>query len=94
MLAVLSTHTLTSLVSVGSMLSQSIDVTKTLSLRAPLQGPTIFEALASVTRLRLKAGLSLEDSLYLFKWIYDIASTYRPEHENLEEAIERVVTER
>jgi len=60
----------------------------------PLQGPTIFEALASVRRLRLKVGLSLEDSLYLFKWIYDIASTYRPEHENLEEAIERVVTER
>ena len=56
----------------------------------PLQGPTIFEALASVRRLRLKVGLPLEDSLNLFRWIYNLASTYRPNHENLQNAIERV----
>ena len=56
----------------------------------PLQGPTVFEALVAVRRLRLKIGLPLLDSLNLFKWIYNIASSYRPEQENLEDALERV----
>lgn len=56
----------------------------------PLRGPTIFEALQSVRRLRLKTGLPLGKSLDLFEWIYNLALTYRPEQEHFEDALERV----
>lgn len=60
------------------------------TLGQPLQGPTVFEALLAVRRLRLKAGLSLPDSLDLFKWIYKLATTLDPEQEDFEEALDRI----
>lgn len=60
------------------------------TLGQPLQGPTVFEALLAVRRLRLKAGLSLPDSLDLFKWIYKLATTFDPEQEDFEEALDRI----
>lgn len=59
----------------------------------PLQGQTVFEVPISMRRLRLKVGLRLLDPLNLFRWIYNVASTYRPEQENLEDALERVENE-
>lgn len=64
---------------------QSLD-----TLGQPLQGPTVFEALLDVRRLRLKAGLSVSDSLDLFRWIYKLATTFDPEQEDFEEAIDRM----
>ena len=56
----------------------------------PLQGATVFEALFSVRQLRLKTGLPLPDSLDLFRWVYQIASSFNPEKENIEEVIDRL----
>jgi hypothetical protein len=60
------------------------------TLARPLHGSTIFEALAAVRNLRLRTGLRLQDSLNLFDWIYKLASTYEPERESFEEALDRV----
>ena len=56
----------------------------------PLQGATVFEALLSVRQLRLKTGLALPDSLNFFKWVYQVASSFNPEHENLEDVLDRL----
>lgn len=60
------------------------------TLGHPLQCPTVFEALKAVRRLRLKAGLPLADSLDLFKWIFELATTFDPEQEDFEDALDRV----